>query len=139
MMKMSKKGFVILSIIVFVIGASGFQSVQEKNKLIATTSFKGDAILGKWEPEENKGAIVLVKRIGNSYDGKLTKSENGKHIGTVILKNLKYDNNTWGGEVYAPEKEELYDVEVTLIHSNRMKLTVSYGFLWKSVYWNKLK
>ena len=103
-----------------------------------------DAIVGKWNTEEDKGVIEIYKWSSKYYGRILTVAEpNGKDgkplvdaknpneklrnrpiIKLEILKDFKYNgDNLWTeGKIYDPETGNSYSCKITLIDKNTIEV-----------------
>ena len=62
-------------------------------------------------------------------------------MGKVIIKNLKYDKaeHQWvGGSMYGPEKGLIFNLKVTELGEQEIKVVGSKYFFWKTLTWEKL-
>ena len=84
---------------------------------------------GDWktiDEEGNAKSIVKIYKKGDVYEGKIVKvfrkdPDAQKHVGTVIIKNMKKYGNEWsGGTIYSPIKDKTYDGKLWLEDGNLM-------------------
>jgi hypothetical protein len=56
----------------------------------------------------------------------------------VILKDLKEDGSRWSGRIYATQRGEWHDVEITP-NTDVLELKISVGLFSKSLEWKKIE
>ncbi len=94
-------------------------------------------LTGTWNTNDENTIIEIVKS-KNLIIGKVKSSNNPKaKIGQIILKDLTKNGNTWTGKIYAPKKQEWYDVVITP-KNNVLELEISVGFFSKTLEWKKI-
>jgi len=83
-----------------------------------------DIIVGEWNTENHEGKVIIYKQ-GDMYFGKISggktpgrkdtnnpdpNARNKELIGTVILKNFKFNGKSWEkGTIYDPNSGKTYD------------------------------
>lgn len=99
---------------------------------------KSDALLGEWI-NEKKDARVLIYKIGNKYNGKVTwgegdeskdvknpdpKLRNREIVGTNILLGFVYSgDNVWSdGTIYDPREGKTYSCKITMKNNNLISI-----------------
>ncbi len=127
--------------------------------LISTYAFaqKSDDIIGKYHLP-NKLDVKIFKYEGKYYgkiialngfeDGQKTDINNNDEdlrnkslIGMVIIKDLEFDSDDkeWiDGEMYGPEKGMVFELKITEIRNNEIKVVGSKYFFWKTLIWKKI-
>jgi uncharacterized protein (DUF2147 family) len=91
---------------------------------------------GKWDTGK-ENTIVEILEEENELTGRIVSSGNEKvKIGTIMLKDLSKNEDTWTGKVYSLKKKEWFDVEIKP-NGSVLDLKVSNGFLSKSIKWKR--
>ena len=124
--------------------------------IIVSVAFaqKADDIIGKYHLP-NKLDVKIFK-YKNKYYGKiiaLNCFENGETtdsntndktkplIGMIIIRGLEFSEKEkqWiNGKMYGPEKGIFFDLKVTEIHPQDIKVVGSKYFFWKTLVWKKI-
>ena len=119
-------------LVVFIFSLFSFSNFKDDNT--------SDAILGNWENPDGGRKMEIFKK-GNLYFGKIL-SVTDKNVkvkpGDIVLKNLKYDEGKWMGQLKIPAKENDFDVKITMPSINQLKITESYGILSKTKIWKRI-
>jgi uncharacterized protein (DUF2147 family) len=83
---------------------------------------------GLWIDHTGRGAVEIAQ-CGASLCGKivwLKDSKNAKACGMQVIGNVRATGNSWGGGwIYSPERKSKYDVELTPIGDDKLKV---FGF-----------
>ena len=99
--------------------------------LFAQTDFTGTWVTG------NRGTIVEIEKSEDSYIGKISYSDDSEiKPGTQIMKDVKEKKGKWAGRMYAPKRDEWYDIEIKPLE-NKLEITVYKGFFSKTITWTK--
>jgi uncharacterized protein (DUF2147 family) len=106
-----------------------------------TPSLAGSEPTGLWYDDTGRGAVEITK-CGGGLCGKLVwlkDAGNGSACGTQIIGNVKPAGGTWnGGWIYDPEEDAKYNVEITPLGSEKLKVVgyagtklLSQTMIWK--------
>ena len=118
---------------------------------------KADDIIGKYHLP-NKLDVKIFKHknkfygkiiaLNNFEDGQTTDinnddkdKQNTPLIGMVIIKDLEYDseNKEWiNGKMYGPEKGLFFNLKVTEMRKNEIKVVGSKYLFWHTLVWKKI-
>jgi len=98
-----------------------------------------EKIEGIWSNAQGTRQAEFYKE-GDVYMGKLTqpaKDESKAKAGDLIFKNLKWDGQKFTGVARTPKGE----IPCTIYFENeqKIKITVSKGFMSRSVYWSRIQ
>ncbi|GAA3509949.1 hypothetical protein GCM10022393_23640 [Aquimarina addita] len=105
---------------------------------VSTELFSQYTLQGIWNSGKDNTMIEVTESNGTIV-GKIKSSDKKDiELGKVILKDLKKEDNTWVGSIYAHQRKEWYDVEISP-QDNVLQLKVSVGFLSKTLIWKKTK
>lgn len=78
---------------------------------------------------------VEVKEAGSQMEGTLTSSDNAEApVGTLIIKELQEDGDTYEGKLYAIKKGEWVDATFTR-QGEKLVINISVGWRKKTVEW----
>ncbi len=122
-----------------------------------TFAQQADEIIGKYHLP-NKLDIEIFKNNGkyfgkvialNGYeDGQINDIKNpdkSKHnepfIGKIIINDLEFDEDEkeWiNGSMYGPERGMVFNLKITEIRQNEIKVVGSKFLFWKTIEWKKL-
>jgi uncharacterized protein (DUF2147 family) len=114
--------------------------LRDHTKLESKAPIAGAPIVGRWKDEDH-GAIVEVKEAGGVFTGRIISTPlEGVKPGTSVFRRLKYDDKekAWVGKVYAPRRDSEYNA-TWRIKGTVMKMKVTFGPLWKTVRWDRVK
>ena len=90
-------------------------------------------IIGTWKTE--KGTVTIVEE-GDRFTGTSTL-ETGEEV--MILKNLKFEEDQWVGEIYAVKRKKYYPVKCMLLKGGKLEVKISAGIMSKTLEWINLK
>lgn len=108
------------------------------SKVVIAQTTMQDAIEGNYLIE-GKGVKVNIYKEGDLYFGKTINSTEKMKEGTLILKQLKYNDGKWKGILFIAAINTGFDCSIILTGTNGIKLDIKFGFLKKSQIWNKIK
>lgn len=96
--------------------------------LVSGAAYAAPSPTGLWIDHTGRGAVEIVQ-CGGSLCGKivwLKDQKNAKACGMQILGNVRASGKSWGGGwIYSPERKSKYDVELTPIGDDKLKV---FGF-----------
>lgn len=93
-------------------------------------------ISGIWNTGEDETKIE-IKRLESEWKGRVLSSNNSDFKpNTVVLRKLTKKGELWRGQIYAPKRNEWYNVEITQ-KENLLSLEVSLGFLSRTIEWER--
>lgn len=96
--------------------------------LLAGAAHAAPSPAGLWIDHTGRGAVEIVQ-CGSSLCGKivwLKDQKNAKACGMQIIGNVRASGRSWGGGwIYSPERKSKYDVELTPIGDDKLKV---FGF-----------
>lgn len=96
--------------------------------LVAGAADAAPSPAGLWIDHTGRGAVEIVP-CGGSLCGKivwLKDQKNAKACGMQIIGNVRASGKSWGGGwIYSPERKAKYDVELTPIGDDKLKV---FGF-----------
>jgi uncharacterized protein (DUF2147 family) len=91
----------------------------------AQTAAAGSAPTGLWYDQTGRGAVE-ISNCGGALCGSLVwlkDAENQQACGTKIIGGVKPHGSSWdGGWIYDPEEGAKYNVEITPVGSDRLKV-----------------
>ena len=106
--------------------------------MLSTNFFAQADITGKWDTKNENNSKVTITEKNGVCTGVVVATDNKDiPIGRIILKDLKYDDGAWHGEVYSSAREKWYDAEVTK-KGNTLEVVVSVLFITKTFEWVKM-
>jgi uncharacterized protein (DUF2147 family) len=117
----------------------GLMLAMMANCLVAA-EVEGDRILGVWAVS-GKPAIVTMVKTDSGYQGTITSnSKKPETVGRVVFRDLQFDAKTskWTGSVYAMERQEWRDVEISMPADSAFNMTVHVGLFSKSLEWQRI-
>jgi len=100
---------------------------------VANAQNESGAILGTWKTDEG---LVVVKSENNLLEG-TTTTKKGETV--KVLKQLKYADGLWSGEVYAPKRKKYYPVKCRLLKNGNLELKVRAGMISRTLTWTRHK
>ena len=93
-------------------------------------------IIGTWNTLNENTKIQIIEQKGLLI-GRIKSSDNPKaKVGRLILKDLIKTGNSWSGKIYVVKKNEWCDVDITS-KKNNLNLKIHFGFINKSIVWEK--
>jgi hypothetical protein len=112
--------------------------------LVLVFSFLGSAIFaqtdlsGTWHTGRKNTVVKMVKEDGGYY-GEIVSSDDPKaKPGGRIVKNVKWVDGTWKGNLYAAKRKEWVDAEMA-VKGDVLVINVSVGFFSKTLEWKAVK
>ncbi|MEL6255001.1 MAG: hypothetical protein AAFR87_23540 [Bacteroidota bacterium] len=105
--------------------------------LISSLSMSAQqSIAGIWNTGKENTKIEITE-VDGLYQGKILSSDNDKaKIGKLILKDIKSVRKGYKGKLFAAQKGEWMNAELKE-KDNKLSITVSAGFMSKTVEWFK--
>ncbi|MES2005284.1 MAG: DUF2147 domain-containing protein [Bacteroidota bacterium] len=128
----------------------------------ACASTNADDIIGVWLNANGQGQILIYKE-GDKYFGKLywlkepnnpkgtpkldannpePSQKNKPLLGTVLLRNFKYDDGEWtGGRIYDPQNGKDYKCYIKLKDANTLSVRgyIGISLLGRTEVWTRVK
>ena len=105
--------------------------------LISSLSMSAQqSIAGTWNTGKENTKIEITE-VDGLYQGKIISSDNEQaKIGKLLLKDIKSVRKGYKGKLFAAKKGEWMDAELKE-KDNKLSITVSAGFMSKTVEWFK--
>lgn len=105
--------------------------------LFATLSMNAQqSIAGIWNTGKENTKIE-ISEVDGLYQGKIVSSDNEKaQIGKLLLKDIKAVRKGYKGKLFAAQRGEWMDA-VLKEKGNQLSITVSAGFMSKTIEWVK--
>jgi len=112
--------------------------------LNTTAASAGNSPLGVWMNDTGRGAVEITQ-CGSKLCGKVVWTKSAKDrksgCGKEIMGNVrKVSSKTWdGGWIYSPERKRRYDVELTPLSGDRLRVKGYAGskFFSKTMIWTR--
>ncbi len=102
--------------------------------LLGAISINAQSIEGLWNTGK-ENTIVKIKKVDNLYEGAIYASDNSSApIGKLIVKDIEKKEDTYKGKIYVDKKKKWYNAAF-IRTGNNLKVTVSSGFMDKTVDW----
>ncbi len=104
--------------------------------LFTTISMNAQSLAGIWNTGEENTKIEITEDNG-VVSGKILSSDNAKaKIGKQIIKDVKFSNGEWKGQLYAAKKGKWYDA-VLKENGSQLDITIKVGWMSKTITWKK--
>ncbi len=104
--------------------------------LFTTISINAQSLTGVWNTGDENTKIEITENEG-VFNGEILSSDNAKaKIGNQILKDVKFSNGEWNGQIYAAKKGEWYDA-VLKENGSQLDITIKVGWVSKTLIWKK--
>lgn len=95
-------------------------------------------LLGVWDTGKDNTKVEIAK-INRKLVGKIKSTDNkNAKIGNTILKDIVQDGDEWSAKIYAPKKDDWFDAELE-VEESTLEITISVGFMSKTLEWKKVK
>ncbi len=106
--------------------------------IIAMASYaQSNSVTGTWKSAKENTLIKIAKE-ADEYSGIIVSSDDNEvKPGTKIIKDIRYKKDKWEGKIYAPKRNEWYNIELNPI-DNKLVITVYVGFISKKIEWEKV-
>ncbi len=89
---------------------------------------------GKWHTG-NQNTIVEIQKNNDIFEGKIYSSDNpNAKLGSLILKDIKWEKGKYEGKIFAPERGEWYQAQLTP-EGHKLNISIKVGFFSKTVEW----
>jgi len=91
-------------------------------------------IAGVWMTGDDN-TLVEINISTAPFNGTVISTDNPKgKVGTVILSDLKKDNDKWLAQVFAPKRDKHFDAEIVR-KGKTLHIAVDVGFFTKDIEW----
>lgn len=105
--------------------------------LFGAIGMNAQSIEGLWNTGK-ENTVVRIEKVSSEFEGKIHSSDYAKATkGKLIIKDVKYNNNTYKGKLYLIRRNRWIDAEFAP-NKNSLIVTVSAGFQKKTMEWKSV-